>query len=258
MKKKVAIMVAVFVLAGCGGEKKKIPEQCKWTTDCPQGWVKDGDTCVFQGEVVSLSGTVEVYVLGNKVKNAVVRIMDFDQLIPPCGVSDEDGFVKIEGIPVGTDVTVKVEHESGFNGKPTYYFHFVGRPITQPVEDETFVLINQALGNSILQITGVQPVQGKGVMAGAVVNASTGEYVEGATVAVEKADETTQIFYIKGLNADQISTDKSGAFAAINVPPGETEVYAYYPQGATQPAGKNNAVVYEGAVSIVGVPVIIQ
>lgn len=256
MKKVMGVMVLVAML-GCA-EEKKVPKECAWEKDCPQGWTKDGNTCVYNGETVNIAGKVEVYILERMVDGAVVKIMDFDTLIPPCGVSDKDGFVRIEGIPKGTDVTAVVSAgpEKDAFGNPTYYFHFVGGPIEKDVSDETFVHINTSLASLFLDILNVAGItEEHGVVAGLIIDDPTkGTFVEGATVAITPSDNFTKYFYVSGdmppTTIDK--TDSSGTFVIVDAPPGEATITAYAGT-PTAPIGSTNLVIYESAISIANI-----
>ncbi len=255
--KKLVKGVVILLLLACAEEGKKVPEQCIWEGECPQGWKRDGDTCVYEGETVTIGGKVEVYYLGTKVSNAVVKIMDFDELIPPCGVSDQEGNVIIEGIPKGTDVTavVSVNETQDAFGKPTYYFHFVGGPIKESVSDETFVHINKTLADMFLGILGITKSlePGHGVIAGLVIeDPIQGKYVEGATVASVPSDDFTKSYYVSKELKTVDKTDSSGTFIIVDVPEGEVKITAYAGE-PTAPIGSTSLVVYEGAVSIANI-----
>lgn len=261
--KRFVLVIGVVAFLGCAEEKKgkEVPQECAWTGDCPSGWVRDGNTCVYEGETVSIEGKVEVYILGQKVPGAVVKIMDFDTPIPPCGVADKDGMVKVEGIPKGTDVTAVVSAgpDKDAFGNPTYYFHFVGGPIQTDVTGETFVHISTSLASLFLGILGVQGnvEEEHGVVAGLVIeNEKEGKYVEGATVTISNADFLTDYYYVSGGMPPQVlpATDASGTFIVVNAPMGEAELSAYT-GGPTSPVpvGATRLVVKESAVAIANI-----
>lgn len=248
---------ALFVLIGCeGGGGIKLPEQCAWQGECPQNWTPSGNTCVYEGETISIEGTVKIYSLGTPVANAVVKIYDFDTLLPPCGVSDSDGHVKIDGIPVGTDVTVEVLAPGAFNGKPTYYFHFL--TAERNITGEEFVFISQFLGNTILGL--LQPYgvggleEGEGAIAGAV-ELPDGTYPDGATVIVVSGSTVVPSLYLSFAGFPPSITNTgtfpdSGVYVTPKVPAGHVEVRVYLPDSSNPYTF--NAVVYDGAISIVG------
>jgi len=257
MKKVIGVM-ALVVMLGCEGGGKKVPEECAWKGDCPSGWTKDGNTCVYNGETVSIEGTVEVYVLGTKVDGAVVKIMDYDTLIPPCGVSDSKGFVRIEGIPKGTDVTAVVSAgpDKDAFGNPTYYFHFVGGTIENDVTGETFIHISASLASMFLGILGMEGIEpDHGVVAGLIIeDPSQPKYVEGATVAISPSDDFTKYFYVSGDMPPKLldKTDSSGTFIVGNAPPGEAVITAYAGT-PTAPIGSTKLVIYENSVAIANI-----
>ncbi len=257
MKKVIGVM-AMLVMLGCAEGGKEVPKECAWEGDCPSGWTKDGNTCVYNGETVSIEGNVEVYILGTKVSGAVVKIMDYDTLIPPCGVSDENGFVRIEGIPKGTDVTAVVSAgpEKDAFGNPTYYFHFVGGPVEKDITGETFVHISSTLASTFLGILGIDKIEeGHGVVAGLIIeDPQLPKYVEGATVPISNADDLTRYFYVSGGMPPELldKTDESGTFIVGNAPPGEAVITAYAGT-PTAPIGSTNLVVYENSVAIANI-----
>ena len=257
MKKVIGVM-ALVVMLGCEGGGKKVPEECAWKGDCPSGWTKDGNTCVYNGETVSIEGTVEVYVLGTKVDGAVVKIMDYDTLIPPCGVSDSKGFVRIEGIPKGTDVTAVVSAgpDKDAFGNPTYYFHFVGGTIENDVTGETFIHISASLASMFLGILGMEGIEpDHGVVAGLIIeDPSQPKYVEGATVAISPSDDFTKYFYVSGDMPPKLldKTDSSGTFIVGNAPPREAVITAYAGT-PTAPIGSTKLVIYENSVAIANI-----
>ena len=262
MKKVIGVM-ALVVMLGCAGEGKKVPEECAWKGDCPSGWTKDGNTCVYNGDTVSIEGTVKEYVFGTKVDGAVVKIMDYNTLIPPCGVSDSNGFVRIEGIPKGTDVTAVVSAgpDKDAFGNPTYYFHFVGEPIENDVTGETFVHISASLASIILaqlqkKDESFQQLPDHGVVAGLIIEDPTlPKYVEGATVAISPADDFTKYFYVskdKPMPNIIDQTDSAGTFIVGNAPPGEAVITAYAGT-PTAPIGSTNLVIYENSVAIANI-----
>ena len=257
MKRVLGVMVLVAML-GCAEEGKKVPKECAWEGDCPSGWTKDGNTCVYNGETVSIEGTVEVYVLGTKVDGAVVKIMNYDTPIPPCGVSDTNGFVRIEGIPKGTDVTAVVSAgpEKDAFGNPTYYFHFAGGPIQNDITGETFVHISASLASMFLGILGMVGIApDHGVVAGLIIEDPVkGKYVEGATVAINPADDFTRYFYVSGGMPPQLldETDSSGTFIVGDAPPGDAVITAYAGT-PTAPIGSTNLVVYKNSVAIANI-----
>lgn len=247
----------VLIFAGCAQEAEiHLPEECAWQGECPDGWNPSGNTCIYNGNTISIEGITKVYSLGTSVPDAVVKIYDFDTLLPPCGVSDQDGYVKIEGIPVGTDVTVEVSAPGAFNGKPTYYFHFLSAE--SDVTNEEFVFINEFLGNTILtllQNAGIGGLEeGEGAIAGAV-ELPDGTYPDSATVMVISGSTVIPSIYLSFESFPPAITTtgtypESGVYVAPKVPAGNVQVNVYLSNSSTPQTFE--AIVYDGAISIVG------
>lgn len=228
-------------------------DECAWTAACPTGWTAGGNTCVYGGETVSVSGIVEVFSLGSKVEGAVIRVQNFGDLLPACGVSGAGGVYTITGVPKGTDVTLAVTASDSFLGKPTYTFHVSGAPADAPISDNTLYVVNESLARIFLPALKVESLPaGSGVVAGSVVDsADTG--VKGVTANAGTFQAgTSKLLYVAGLLPNELATetDDSGRFVLALLPAGETTITI---QRAGSDIGSTKAIVYDQSVSLANV-----
>ena len=118
------------------------------------------------------------------------------------------------------------------------------------------MLVNAILG--ILKKKGIDIViePEHGIVAGVIEDPIEKKYVEGATVAIDPADEFTKYFYIPEnilYTQELISqTDSSGTFIVANAPSGKAVITAYAGE-PTAPIGSTRLVVYENSVAIANI-----
>ncbi len=215
------------------------------TCDLPDSATMDapsGDTVTVKGVVVdSLS-------VDKKLADIYVHVVDNDTGTPfkgLCTRTAQDGSFELTGVPKGVYIGFVT---AGANRKDTYTFNRLmdsdrDDDVIRSVSEDTYMLIPGLLG--------VTQSDDKGIVAGGVYDATTGDGVADAVVETDKGDKA-YYFGDAGTpvkNRDATNTD--GSFVFLNVDPGKITITAKDSSGNV--LGQTEVLVIKGAISLTSV-----